>query len=302
LDFVGPLPITENGNRFILVATEYVSRWPIAKACPNNDSRTVAAFIYDEIICQFGCPKVILTDQATHFRNGLIDWICKILQIKHDYSSPYHPQTNGLTEKFNGTLCSGLKKYCLSKGDDNWDHYINPVLFSYRIRTNSDTGYPPYYLLYGVNPKLPFDFTDVDKLVISDSDEELIEKRIDALQELKLGREVITKLKRRISSKEPPLRYPIGTTVKLLIGSLCSRKDVKLKPKWAGPFIISAHGPHGTYRLKDPKGKIMKKLQSADKVRLYHDRFKEDNFEELNEVVKNFKEGATVVFNNQLEP
>ena len=103
-DFIGPMTESKKGSKYILVATEYLTKWPIARAVPVANAETVATFIYEEIIYNYGCPKTILTDQGTHFRNKLVDSLCEIMKSKHHVSSPYHPQTNGLTRTIQWNL------------------------------------------------------------------------------------------------------------------------------------------------------------------------------------------------------
>ena len=112
LDFVGPLSQTKQGNKYILVATEYVTKWPMAKPVPRATAQEVATFIKDDIVSQHGVPKSILTDQGTHFANQLIQQLCLDLNIHKTQSTSYHLQINGLVERFNKTLCECLAKTC----------------------------------------------------------------------------------------------------------------------------------------------------------------------------------------------
>ena len=110
IDVVGPLPITERQNRYIVVATDYLTKWPEAKVLYEASDIFVAHFIYEEIICRHGCPEIILFDRGTHFRNQLVDNLLEKFKIRHYLSTPYHPQTNGLVEYFNRTLYESLAK------------------------------------------------------------------------------------------------------------------------------------------------------------------------------------------------
>jgi len=101
IDFVGPLERTKKGNKYILVVTDYLTKWPEAKAMKEATAENVVKFIYEGIICRHGCPKIILSDRGTHFKNKLVEELCEKFEIKHKLSSPYHPQTNGLVESFN---------------------------------------------------------------------------------------------------------------------------------------------------------------------------------------------------------
>jgi hypothetical protein len=90
IDIVGPLSITHTGNRYIVVATEYLTKWPEAKAIVNTKATTIAKFIYEEIICRHGCPKALLSDQGTPFCNELVNSLCNLMTIRHCLSSAYH--------------------------------------------------------------------------------------------------------------------------------------------------------------------------------------------------------------------
>jgi len=98
IDLVGPLPPTKNGNRYIIVMTEYLTKWPEAKPIPSKTAETIAFHFYEEMICRHGCPKELLSDQGTEFCNQIVNSLCQLHGIRHTLSSAYHPQTNGLVE------------------------------------------------------------------------------------------------------------------------------------------------------------------------------------------------------------
>ena len=98
IDFVRPLPITNNGNKYIIVAMDYFTKWPEARAVKEATAKETSKFIIEEIICRHGCPQKIISDRGSHFNNELIKELMEKFQIKHNFSTPYHPQTNGLVE------------------------------------------------------------------------------------------------------------------------------------------------------------------------------------------------------------
>src|SRR5438045_4071322 len=98
MNIVEPLPLTKLGNQYIIVVTEYLTKWSETRALPNAKAVSVASFFYEDIICCHGCPKELLTDQGTHFVNELLRTITECIGIKHQLSTAYHPQTNGLVE------------------------------------------------------------------------------------------------------------------------------------------------------------------------------------------------------------
>ncbi|CAG8803597.1 12438_t:CDS:2, partial [Gigaspora margarita] len=118
INFVGPLPLTKQGNKFLIVAAEYLTKWLKTRAIPNCTAETAVSFLYDNIICRHGCPHELITDHGSHFDNGLINTICKRLGIKHIMSSPYYLQANGLVERYNRTLCETIAKCMSQYGDD----------------------------------------------------------------------------------------------------------------------------------------------------------------------------------------
>jgi len=89
---------------------DYFSRWPEAILLKAANAETVATFIYEEIICRFGAPRVLQSDRGTHFVNEVIQRLTKRFKIKHSLSSPYYLQSNGLLERFNKILYEGIAK------------------------------------------------------------------------------------------------------------------------------------------------------------------------------------------------
>jgi len=184
IDFVGPLPRTERGNRYILVAMDYLTKWPEAKALDEATAERTVEFIYKEIICRHGCPRIILTDQGTHFKNKLVEELCKKFEIKHKLSSPYHPQTNGLVERFNRTLCETIAK--ITQREDQWDEHVEEALFAYRTNKQSTTKETPFYLTYGRQPILPTDNEiledEKDTLENGFEEEDIIQRKYNLIE------------------------------------------------------------------------------------------------------------------------
>src|SRR5437764_7270679 len=172
INFVGPLEKTRKGNKYILVVTDYLTKWPEAKLMKDATAENVVKFIYEGIICRHRCPKIIMSDRRTHFRNKLVDELCRKFEIKHKLSSPYHPQMKGLVERFNRTLCEALAK--VSEKENQWDKYIEQVLFAYRTTKHSTTKRKPFFMTYGREAILPIDEMEIQENI---SEKESILKR-----------------------------------------------------------------------------------------------------------------------------
>ena len=130
MDIVGPLPRNRSGNGFILVVCEYATRYPKAFALKSIDVEHVAEALVT-LFARVGVPKEILTDQETNFTSKLLAELYLLLHVKGVRTSPYHPQTDGLVERFNRTLKSMLRKTVGEEGK-YWDKLLPYVLFAYR--------------------------------------------------------------------------------------------------------------------------------------------------------------------------
>ncbi len=155
IDIVGSLTITKKGNRYIVTAMDYFTKWPIAKVIKEATAKTVSKFIYEKIICEHRCSQILQNDQRTHFVNRVIQDLSEKFRIKHRLSTPYHLQTNGLVERFNQTLCEKLAK--MAEETTMWDEFIDPALMAYRMTKHATTGVTPFLLVYGREAVLPID-------------------------------------------------------------------------------------------------------------------------------------------------
>ena len=156
MDVVGPLPLTNQGNKYLLVFSEYLTRWPEAVALPSQSAESVANQFVNKIICRHGCPQVLLTDRGANFTSNLMAEVCRLTQSTKALTTAYHPATDGLVERLNGTLLQMLSFYVNERQTD-WDEHIDIVLFCYRTAKQASTKASPFCLLYGREPRLPAD-------------------------------------------------------------------------------------------------------------------------------------------------
>ena len=108
MDVVGPLPVTPRGNRYILVVSDYFTKWKEAFPLADMEASSIARVVVNEIICRFGIPDTIHTDQGRNFESGLIRDICQLIDVKKTHTTPYHPESDGLVERLNRTLIDML--------------------------------------------------------------------------------------------------------------------------------------------------------------------------------------------------
>ena len=155
MDIVGPLPRSSSGKRFILVMCDYATRYPEAVALRTIDAARIAKELMS-LFARVGVPEEILTDQGANFTSGLLQEVYRLMGIKPIRTSPYHPQTDGLVERFNHTLKSMLRKTASEEGKD-WDDLLPYLLFAYREVPQASTGFSPFELLYGRPVRGPLD-------------------------------------------------------------------------------------------------------------------------------------------------
>ena len=120
LDFVGPISPMSHKKKYILVCTDYVTKWVEAKALFRAIEKSVVEFIYEEIFTRFGVPREIVTYQGTQFTSKLMKELTKKYGIRHCKSSPYHSQANGQVESTNKVLEAILTK-TIHLHHKNWE-------------------------------------------------------------------------------------------------------------------------------------------------------------------------------------
>jgi transposase InsO family protein len=155
MDIVGPLPRSRAGNHYVLVICDYATRYSEAVPLRSIDAEHVAEELV-KLFSRVGIPKEILTDQGTNFTYQLLAKVYRLLHIHALRTSPYHPQTDGLVERFNQILKSMLRKHTTKEGKD-WDRLLPYVLFAYREVPQASTGFSPFELLYGQVVRGPLD-------------------------------------------------------------------------------------------------------------------------------------------------
>ena len=156
IDLFGPLKTSNNGNKFVLVWTDALTRMTKLKAIKDKSAMTVADTLLD-LIYVTGVPKQIHSDQGLEFCNELMERIYTALDIEHTTTTPYHPQANAAAERFNRTMISYLTKAIADaeKSTLDWEMYLGPLALSYNSGVNKSTRMSPYYATFGMNPTLP---------------------------------------------------------------------------------------------------------------------------------------------------
>ena len=156
IDILGELPQTEKGNKYILVIADYFTKWTESFPMPNIEARTVAKILVEEVVCRFGIPDVIHSDQGKQFESRLFLEMCNLLQIQKTRTTPYHPQSDGMVERINKTLTTMLSMFVKDYQRD-WDDHLPYVMMAYRSSEHETTGMTPNLLMFGREVSTPID-------------------------------------------------------------------------------------------------------------------------------------------------
>ena len=156
IDILGEIPETPRGNKYIVVIGDYFTKWTEALPIPNMEACTVAKVLVENVLCRFGIPQVIHSDQGRQFESNLFQEMCKLLGIHKTRTTPYHPQSDGMVERFNRTLAAMLSAY-VSENHRDWDEQLPYVTMAYRSTEHETTGMSPNMLMFGREVSTPLD-------------------------------------------------------------------------------------------------------------------------------------------------
>ena len=259
-DLTGPLPKSKRGNKYILVICDHFTKWVQLHALKTHTADKVARCLLS-YCTTFGIPDKLLTDQGTDFESMLIAELMDLFDTKKLRTSPYHPETDGLTERFNQTLKIMLTNF-VNDAQDNWDELLEQLAFAYNTAEHAIHEHTPFELMYGRIPKIPIDIfyqprTQSGEIIANEN--EFVEKFVNnqkvffqkaynavhALRDMKVNK---TKIRYdRTTRKE---KYGVGDLVLVREGKTTKKKSKKLTFKWNGPFSVIECVGEVTYKLK----------------------------------------------------
>ena len=144
------LPITEKGNKHVVVFQDYFTKWPLVYPVPDQKVSHLVELLTKEVIPFFWVPEALLSDRGTNLLSNLMKDVCSALGINKLNTTAYHPQCDGMVERFNRTLKAMLRKHAGRYGNQ-WDRYLARILWAYRNTPHETTGEKPSFLLFGMN-------------------------------------------------------------------------------------------------------------------------------------------------------
>ncbi|GFZ01032.1 hypothetical protein Acr_14g0006670 [Actinidia rufa] len=255
IDILGPLPQAPLQRKFLIVAIDYFTKWIEAQPLAKITEKNTRDFVWKHLVCRFGVPKVIISDNARQFDNDRFRLFCSDLAISHHFSSPSHPQANEQVEVTNRTVLRNLKAR-LERSKSEWAENLPSILWAYHTTSRIPTGETPYSMVFGTESVIPVEI-GMPSFKVSTFDKETnkaeLRLNLDLLEERRESAEL-----RQTAYKCQVAKY-YNQRVRhrsFLPGDLVLRKVTlstkepnagKLGPTWEGPYKVIKVSRPGTY-------------------------------------------------------
>jgi len=256
MDLIGPIHPRSRSKQWILVATEVSTKWVEAVSLSTATGAAVANFIKQHIICRFGIPKVILSDNGTPFVNRKVRELLRPYKITHLTSTPYYPQGNGQAEATNKTLIRILSKH-LDENGGTWADHLDVALWAYRTSKRKATRATPFSLVYGAETVLPAEISVPSARLAFAAEVTPASRRAD-LEALDERRQTAARNQERYWESVAehynkgvlPRSFKVGDLVwKATTAVMADLKQPKFTPRWEGPYEITKASSSGHYSL-----------------------------------------------------
>jgi len=259
IDILGPFPLAIRQMKYLIVAIEYFTKWIEAEPVVQITAHKVQHFVWKNIVCRFGVPRRLISDNGTQFASQQLGKLCAEVGIKQVFALVKHPQMNGQVKSANRVLLRGLKRR-LEKAKGAWAEEVPRIVWAYHTTPQSSTMETPFSLVYGSDAMIPVEIHESSPRFLGFVAEESNEERkvnldlIDeAREEARIKAEAVKRrVERQYSSKVKLRQFQVGYLV--MRKAHPYELENKLSPNWTGLFrVIKAKG-NGSYKLETLKG------------------------------------------------
>ncbi|CAF1387559.1 unnamed protein product [Didymodactylos carnosus] len=262
IDITGPLPKTRRGNTYILVVIDYFTKWVELFPLSSTKAKIIAQIFTDEVICRYGLPLKIISDNGAQFVSNVFKSVCDILQIKHRKTSLYHPQTN-LSERVNRSIKPILAAYSF-EDQRTWDIKLQQIAFAFRTIPSESTEETPAFLNFGRHPRQPLDLLinrPISTLEDTPTAQQITQYRKQLLSTLLPAYSIVREMleiahktqTETYNNRRRPLSFEEGDLVWMTAISgitMGKWRGKKLAPRNEGPFRITQKLSPLTYYLQ----------------------------------------------------
>jgi hypothetical protein len=273
IDLIGPLPESTQGNKHILVIGDYFTKWVEAFALPNQEAVTVATKLVEEVVCRFGVPHQLHSDQGRNFESNVFAEMCKVLGIEKTRTTPYNPKSDGFVERFNRTLIDMVSKMIAPERQQrDWDEKIPFALMAYRSSIQESTGESPTMMMLGREINLPIDSlieppVGQEELLDTDYAFTIRDRLQDTWDRARTCLQGSARRQKRYYDKKLAGKpHETGDVVWYLNRPRTQGLSPKLQAKWDGPYLILDRLSTVTYRIQKTK-RTKTKIVHFDKLK-----------------------------------
>lgn len=255
VDVLGPFPVTDRGNKLVLVMVDYFTKWPEVVAIPNQEATTVAEALVNKFVTRFGVPLELHSDQGRNFESKVYQEMLRILGVHKTRTTAMHPSSNGMAERLNRTLLDFLAKN-IDSGQSNWDTLLPLFLMAYRSAEHDTTQTTPAAMMLGRELRLPADLihgippgAEVNPY---GSYPILLKQKMWTVHDFVRTKvdDATRKYKTRYDTGRDPEDYGRGDAVWLYHPKKKKRRSPKLQSDWEGPYLIVERTSTVTYRIQ----------------------------------------------------
>ncbi|GJW63661.1 putative nucleotidyltransferase, ribonuclease H [Tanacetum coccineum] len=274
MDILGPLTPARGGAKFVIVAIDYFTKWIEAKPLVKITGKEVIRFVMDNIICRFGLPRIIVTDNGAQLVNEPFKGWCTRFKIQQMNTSVAHPQANGLVERANRSLMEGIKTR-LGRERAGWVDELPNVLWAHRTSIKQSNGETPFSLTYGSEAVIPAEIgiPSYRTLMIREEyNEEEQRLNLDLLQERREAAAIReakykTKMEQYYNKRVRPAGFRPGEFVYRRNEASRMENEGKLGPNWEGPYRVTEAFENGSYKLQTMEDKVVPRTWHAVNLR-----------------------------------
>lgn len=256
IDTIGPLPKTDDGNRYAVTLICNLTKYLVTAATPDKESKTIAKAIFNSFISIYGPMQSVLTDRGTEYKNQTLEEMCKMLNIELRHSTAHHHETVGTIERNHRTLNEYLRSY-IDMNLSNWDDFIRKFTYCYNITPNVSLGlkYTPFELVFGKKP-LCFDVLKrklIEPIYNMDDYAKELKYRLQIACSVANGLLKMAKSKYKEYYDDNLNKLQVKVNDKILI---TNEDRHKLEKLYLGPFTVTKVFDKNVEFIDEAKGKI----------------------------------------------
>ena len=278
LDIMGPFLTAIRQLKFLVVGIDYFTKWVEAEALATIMEKNIRSFVWRNIICRYGIPMVLVSDNGKQLDNNAFRDFCSELGIKNHYSSPAHPQANGQVEVTNRSFLKIIKTR-LEGAKGIWPDELPSVLWAYQTTARTPTGETPFQLAYGTDAVIPVEIGLTSYRVDNyseDTNEEELRLQLDLVDEVRTAAEqrlarYQNLMAKHYNSNVRHRDFQVGDLVlRRVMGAARDPSQGKLGPNWEGPYRITSWQRKGTYHLETLDERRLQHPWNTEHLRKYY--------------------------------